>query len=59
LVISSYDHNSAYYSEPADVEFALMEKDRFVGGEFVWTGFDYIGEPVPFVAEGWGHFTKR
>jgi beta-galactosidase len=57
--ISSYDHNSAYYSDPADVEFALMEKDRFVAGEFVWTGFDYIGEPVPFVAEGWSHFTKR
>jgi beta-galactosidase len=57
--ISSYDHNSAYYSDPADVEFALMEQDRFVAGEFVWTGFDYIGEPVPFVAEGWSHFTKR
>ncbi len=57
--ISSYDHNSAFYSDPADVEFALMEKDRFVAGEFVWTGFDYIGEPVPFVAEGWGSFKKR
>ena len=57
--ISSYDHNSAYYSDPADVEFALMEQDRFVAGEFVWTGFDYIGEPVPFIAEGWGRFEKR
>ena len=57
--ISSYDHNSAWYSDPLDVEFALMEKDRFVAGEFVWTGFDYIGEPVPFVATGWGSFTKR
>ena len=57
--ISSYDHNSAWYSDPADVEFALMEKDRFVAGEFVWTGFDYIGEPVPFVADGWGNFKKR
>jgi beta-galactosidase len=57
--ISSYDHNSAYYSDPADVEFALMEKDRFVAGEFVWTGFDYIGEPVPFLAEGWGSFKPR
>ena len=57
--IRSYDHNSAYYSDPADVEFALMEQDRFVAGEFVWTGFDYIGEPVPLVAEGWSHFTKR
>jgi len=57
--ISSYDHNSASYSDPADVEFALMEQDRFVAGEFVWTGFDYLGEPVPFIAQGWGHFTKR
>jgi beta-galactosidase len=57
--ISSYDHNSAWYSDPADVEFALMEKDRFVAGEFVWTGFDYIGEPAPFIADGWGSFTKR
>ena len=57
--ISSYDHNSAWYSDPADVEFALMEKDRFVAGEFVWTGFDYIGEPVPFIADGWGSFSKR
>ncbi|HRT10476.1 MAG TPA: glycoside hydrolase family 2 TIM barrel-domain containing protein [Candidatus Paceibacterota bacterium] len=57
--ISSYDHNSAYYSDPADVEFALMERDRFVAGEFVWTGFDYLGEPAPFIAEGWGHFTRR
>ena len=57
--ISSYDHNSAFYSDPADVEFALMEQDRFVAGEFVWTGFDYIGEPVPYIAEGWGHFEKR
>jgi beta-galactosidase len=56
--ISSYDHNSAFYSDPADVEFALMEQDRFVAGEFVWTGFDYIGEPVPFVADR-GDFTKR
>ncbi len=57
--ISSYDHNSAWYSDPADVEFALMEKDRFVAGEFVWTGFDYIGEPNPFLAEGRGAFQFR
>ncbi len=56
---SSYDHNSAWYSDPADVEFALMEKDRFVAGEFVWTGFDYIGEPNPFIAEGRGAFSAR
>lgn len=57
--ISSYDHNAAWYSDPADAEFALMERDRFVAGEFVWTGFDYIGEPVPYVADGWGSFKAR
>ena len=25
-----------------------MEHDKFVAGEFVWTGFDYLGEPTPF-----------
>jgi beta-galactosidase len=45
--ITSYDLNAPSYSDIADVEFALLEKDRFVGGEFVWTGFDYLGEPAP------------
>jgi len=56
---TSYDHNAAEWADLADTEFALMEKDRFVAGEFVWTGFDYLGEPVPFIAEGWGSFKKR
>jgi beta-galactosidase len=59
LRISSYDHNSASWADLPDTEFALMEQDRFVAGEFVWTGFDYLGEPVPFVAQGWGSFSKR
>jgi beta-galactosidase len=59
LQISSYDHNSASYGDIPDTEFALMQQDAFVAGEFVWTGFDYLGEPVPFVSEGWGSFKKR
>jgi hypothetical protein len=46
--VSSYDLNAAAWSDVADAEFALMERDRFVAGEFVWTGFDYLGEPTPF-----------
>ena len=46
--VDSYDMNSARWSDIADVEFALMERDKFVAGEFVWTGFDYLGEPTPF-----------
>jgi hypothetical protein len=49
--VDSYDHNAARWSDIADREFQLMENDRFVAGEFVWTGFDYIGEPTPFDKE--------
>jgi beta-galactosidase len=45
--VSSYDLSAAPWSDIPDIEFALMEKDRFVAGEFVWTGFDYLGEPTP------------
>jgi len=48
LQVDSYDLNAAPWSDIADAEFALMEQDRFVAGEFVWTGFDYLGEPTPF-----------
>ena len=32
----------------ADKVFASQEKNPFAGGEFVWTGWDYLGEPTPF-----------
>jgi beta-galactosidase len=51
LQVDSYDLNSAAWSDIPDVEFQLMEDDGFVAGEFVWTGFDYIGEPTPFANE--------
>ena len=44
-----YDYNSAGYSDIADVEFCRVEKDRYLAGEFVWTGIDYIGEPTPWL----------
>lgn len=56
---SSYDMTAPGYGDIPDVEFNRMEKDTFVGGEFVWTGFDYLGEPSPYVRglsefRGWG-----
>jgi len=51
LQVDSYDLNAAAWSDIADSEFQLMEKDKFVAGEFVWTGFDYLGEPTPFSQE--------
>jgi beta-galactosidase len=49
--VDSYDLNAADWSDIADSEFKLMKDDRFVAGEFVWTGFDYLGEPTPFSQE--------
>lgn len=49
--VSSYDLNAAAWSDIPDAEFKLMTDDSFVAGEFVWTGFDYIGEPTPFSQE--------
>jgi beta-galactosidase len=45
--VDSYDRCSARWSDIPDMEFARMERDRFVAGEFVWTGIDYLGEPTP------------
>lgn len=45
--VSSYDLYHADWSSPPDDEFESQDKWAFVGGEFVWTGFDYLGEPTP------------
>jgi hypothetical protein len=49
--VDSYDLNAASWSDILDAEFKLMEDDGFVAGEFVWTGFDYLGEPTPFTRQ--------
>jgi beta-galactosidase len=51
LQVDSYDLNAAPWSDIPEKEFKLMADDAFVAGEFVWTGFDYIGEPTPFAQE--------
>jgi len=47
--VDGYDHNAAPWSDIPDIEFWRMEKDRYCGGEFVWTGIDYLGEPTPYI----------
>ena len=48
--ISSYDVVAARWGYEPDVEFAGLEENPKVLGEFVWTGFDYLGEPIPYFA---------
>jgi beta-galactosidase len=46
--VSAYELYSAAWASSADKTFAAQEKNPYVGGEFVWTGWDYLGEPTPF-----------
>lgn len=48
LQISSYDLIGPPWAYPPDVEFMYQDAHPSLLGEFVWTGFDYLGEPTPF-----------
>ncbi|MFN8257619.1 MAG: glycoside hydrolase family 2 TIM barrel-domain containing protein [Bacteroidales bacterium] len=48
MQISSYDLNAPYWAEIPDDDFMWQQDEEYVAGEFVWTGFDYIGEPTPY-----------
>jgi beta-galactosidase len=46
--VSSYDLSAPRWAWSPDVEFKGLDEAPFVAGEFVWTGFDYLGEPTPY-----------
>jgi len=46
--VSAYELYCTAFGASADKVFASQEKHPYVGGEFVWTGWDYLGEPTPF-----------
>jgi beta-galactosidase len=46
--VSSYDLYAPPWATPPDWEFRGQDENPFVAGEFVWTGFDYLGEPTPY-----------
>ncbi len=48
LQITSYDIVSPPWAYPPDFEIEAQKKMNRSLGEFIWTGFDYIGEPTPF-----------
>lgn len=50
--MSSYDLSAPQWATIPDREFAGQDANPFVAGEFVWTGFDYLGEPTPFYEDG-------
>src|SRR5690606_25676776 len=36
------------FGSSADKVFATLDRHPYVAGEFVWNGFDYLGEPTPY-----------
>ncbi|CAD1797509.1 glycoside hydrolase family 2 protein [Xanthomonas sp. CPBF 426] len=46
--VSAYELHAVDFGSSADKVFAAQDQHRYVAGEFVWTGFDYLGEPTPY-----------
>lgn len=46
--VSSYDLEYPSWASTPDTEFEQQDDCPFIFGEFVWTGFDYLGEPTPY-----------
>lgn len=47
---SSYDNCHAPWSNTHEENIIVMRKYPWIAGQYIWTGFDYIGEPTPY---GW------
>ncbi len=52
LSISAYDMEAPAWAYYAEREFAYQDDLPYLAGEYVWTGFDYLGEPTPYYS-GW------
>ncbi|NDW18054.1 DUF4982 domain-containing protein [Dysgonomonas sp. 216] len=50
---SSYDLEYCSWSNIPDEDFALADDYEWTLGQFVWTGFDYLGEPSPYDTDAW------
>lgn len=46
--VSAYELHAVDFGSSADKVFAALDRHPFVAGEFVWTGWDYLGEPTPY-----------
>lgn len=53
LMTSSYDTECAPWSNLPDDDFAADDDLPWMIGQFVWTGFDYLGEPTPYDNDSW------
>lgn len=45
---SAYDNCSAPWGSTHEETWKLIKKNNFIAGQYIWTGFDYLGEPTPY-----------
>lgn len=50
---SGYDTEFCSWSNIPDVDFSMDDDYPWMIGQFVWTGFDYLGEPSPYDTDSW------
>ena len=48
FMCSAYDNMHASWSSTHEQTWDVVKHTPYVGGQFIWTGFDYIGEPTPY-----------
>ncbi|WP_461451548.1 sugar-binding domain-containing protein [Mucilaginibacter sp.] len=48
FAVTAYDNVVAYWGATHEDTWKIIKKYDFLSGLFVWTGFDYIGEPTPY-----------
>lgn len=48
FMCSSYDNTCAPWANNHEETWDIVKHNDFVGGQFIWTGWDYIGEPTPY-----------
>ncbi|MDE6077866.1 MAG: beta-galactosidase, partial [Muribaculaceae bacterium] len=49
---NGYDNETCDWSNTPDIDF-FMDEQPWVLGQFVWTGFDYLGESSPYDTDAW------
>lgn len=54
--VSAYELFTADFGSSADRSWAAQDQNPYVAGEFVWSGWDYLGEPTPYYAARSSYF---
>ena len=54
--VSAYELYATDFGSSADKVFSVQDRHPFVSGEFVWTGWDYLGEPTPYYSSRSSYF---